>query len=243
MADEKTSEKTKLVTKDHDTESSREATSLTTSQQHQHTDRAGRFSSTVGLIITCAGSTVGFGNLWRFPRILANNSGGEGCLQFLLVWLVFLFLWSIQVIIMEYAIGRFTRRAAPMAWHDLLGVKSTWLGGWISFANFCTCCYFGVIFGWSMYYMYYCIFHPLPTTFEESSQIWKTFAEESSWPVLLHFIGTAASTIVIWKGVNSIEPAMKVLIPGLFVLIIAAFIWSLTQHNAGSALAYIFTLA
>ncbi|XP_066269613.1 uncharacterized sodium-dependent transporter YocR-like isoform X2 [Branchiostoma lanceolatum] len=240
MADEDKSEKTRLVTKTND-DSGQDATSLTSPQPQQQADRAGRFSSTVGLIITCAGCTVGFGNLWRFPRILANNSGGQGCLQFLLVWLVFLFMWSMQIIIMEYAIGRFTRRASPMAFHDLLGVKSTWLGGWITMVNFCTACYFGVILGWSMYYMYYCIFHPLPTTFEESSQIWKAFAEESSWPVLFHFIGTVGASLVIWKGVDSIEPAMKILIPGLFILIITAFIWALTRQNAGAALAYIFT--
>ncbi|XP_078664954.1 putative sodium-dependent transporter YocR [Branchiostoma floridae x Branchiostoma belcheri] len=239
MADGGKSERTRLVQKDSN-DSTLEAVG-STAQPQQNTDRAGRFSSKLGLISSCVGATVGFGNLWRFPRMLANNSGGEGCLQFLLVWAMFLFLWSMQIIIMEYAIGRFTRRAPPMAFHDLLGVKSTWLGGWISLAYFGICCYFGVIVGWSIYYMYYCIFYPLPTTFEESSQIWKAFAEESSWPVFLHFIGTLACTLVIWKGVDTIEPAMKIMIPGLLILIITSFIWSLTQHSAGSALAYIFT--
>eukprot|EP00058_Branchiostoma_floridae_P023199 XP_002608689.1 hypothetical protein BRAFLDRAFT_73911 [Branchiostoma floridae] len=76
---------------------------------------------------------------------------------------------------------------------------------------------------------------------EKTTEKTKLVTKESSWPVLLHFMGTAGSTFVIWRGVNSIEPAMKVMIPGLFVLIITAFIWALTQHNAGSALAYIFT--
>ncbi|XP_078584388.1 putative sodium-dependent transporter YocR isoform X2 [Branchiostoma floridae x Branchiostoma japonicum] len=240
MADEGKSERIRLVKKDAD-HSELEAIFQTTSESHPDTDRAGRFSSKLGLIISCVGCAVGTGNLWRFPRILANNSGEKGCLQFLLVWLVFLFLWSMQFIIMEYAIGRFTRRAPPMAWHDLLGVKSTWLGGWISIVNFLMTCYYGVVVGWSIHYMYYCIFHPLPTNFEESSQIWKAFAEESSWPVLLHFLATAASVLVMWKGVNSIEPAMKVMIPGLLILVITAFIWALTQHNAGTALAFIFT--
>ncbi|XP_066269609.1 uncharacterized sodium-dependent transporter YocR-like [Branchiostoma lanceolatum] len=240
MADEGKSERTRLVKKDTD-DPRLEAIFISAPQSEQQTDRAGRFSSKLGLIVSCVGCSVGTGNLWRFPRILANNSGEQGCLQFLLVWLVFLFLWSMQLLIMEYAIGRFTRRAAPMAFHDLLGVKSTWLGGWISMVNFLTSCYYGVIVGWSMYYMFYCTFHPLPTTFDESSEIWKAFAEESSWPVLLHFIVTVGAALVIWKGINSIEPAMKIMIPGLMIMVLTAFIWALTQQNAGAALAYIFT--
>ncbi|XP_019637021.1 PREDICTED: uncharacterized protein LOC109479495 [Branchiostoma belcheri] len=240
MAYEGKSERTRLVKKDPD-DPGLQAVFQTAPQTQQNTDRTGKFSSTFGLIISSLGTAVGTGNLWRFPRILANNSGDQGCLHFLLVWLMFLFLWSIQIIIMEYAIGRFTKRAPPMAFHDLLGVKSTWLGGWISIVVFFTNCYYGVIVGWAVYYMYYCIFHPLPTTFDESSEIWKAFSEESSWPVLLHFIVTVGCVIVMWKGVDTIEPAMKILMPGLFILVITAFIWALTQHNAGSALAYIFT--
>ncbi|XP_035659086.1 sodium- and chloride-dependent betaine transporter-like [Branchiostoma floridae] len=122
MADERKSERTRLVNEDTD-DSRLESIFQTTSESHPDTDRTGRFSSKLGLIISCVGCAVGTGNLWRFPRILANNSGEKGCLQFLLVWLVFLFLWSMQIIIMEYAIGRFTRRAPPMAFHNLLGVN------------------------------------------------------------------------------------------------------------------------
>ncbi|XP_035659974.1 uncharacterized protein LOC118404755 isoform X1 [Branchiostoma floridae] len=127
-----------VALRQQDTDDTRlEAIFTSTSQSHQDTvGWSSRFStesilSSVGIVVEYA---VGMG-INPFPRILAINSGEKGCLQFPLVWLVFLFLGSIQVIIMEYAIGRFTRRAAPMAWHDLLGVKSTWLGGWISIVN------------------------------------------------------------------------------------------------------------
>ncbi|XP_078665864.1 putative sodium-dependent transporter HI_1690 [Branchiostoma floridae x Branchiostoma belcheri] len=198
------------------------------------------FSSKAGLLLTFI-SAVGGGSLWRFPRILANNCGEKGCLQFLLVWLVFLFLWSIPLIIVEVAIGRFTRRAPPMAFHDLLGVKSTWLGGWMASLNFLITCYFGVIVGWSVFYTIACVFYPLPTTYDESIMAWQQFEEESHWPVLLHFTITVACAAANWRGVGSIERAMTAMTPLLIVLLLTALIWALTLNNADVGLGFFCT--
>lgn len=36
------------------------------------------FQTTFGLVLSCLGCVVGTGNIWRFPRIVANNSDEEG---------------------------------------------------------------------------------------------------------------------------------------------------------------------
>ena len=36
------------------------------------------FSSSLAMLLTCLGSVVGTGNIWRFPRILATNSDEGG---------------------------------------------------------------------------------------------------------------------------------------------------------------------
>ncbi len=48
------------------------------------------FSSRWGIVLAGLGMAVGTGNLWRFPRIAAQNGGGA----FLIPWLLFLFAWS-----------------------------------------------------------------------------------------------------------------------------------------------------
>ena len=57
------------------------------------------WGSRFGFIMATAGFAVGMGNIWRFPRIAASNGGAEGAGSFLVAWLVFLFLWSIPLII------------------------------------------------------------------------------------------------------------------------------------------------
>ena len=65
-----------------------------------------RFSTKWGLILSVLGIAVGTGNIWRFPRIAAQNGGEAGAGAFLVAWLSFLFLWSIPLIIAEYGIGK-----------------------------------------------------------------------------------------------------------------------------------------
>ena len=65
------------------------------------------FSSRWGIILAGLGMAVGTGNLWRFPRIAAQNGGGA----FLIPWLLFLFAWSIPLLIAEFGLGRGARAA------------------------------------------------------------------------------------------------------------------------------------
>jgi len=37
-----------------------------------------RFSSKLGLILSVLGIAIGTGNIWRFPRIAAQNGGEDG---------------------------------------------------------------------------------------------------------------------------------------------------------------------
>lgn len=54
-----------------------------------------------------------------------------GGLVFILVWFMFLLLWSIPVIIIEYSVGRYTRKGPVESFATLLGKNYRWLGGWV----------------------------------------------------------------------------------------------------------------
>jgi len=90
-----------------------------------------RFSSRFTFLISALGVAVGTGNIWRFPRIIALNSGENGAGAFLIPWIVFLFIWSIPLIISEYIIGRKFRFGTLFSYYKLVGKKFGWIGGFI----------------------------------------------------------------------------------------------------------------
>jgi NSS family neurotransmitter:Na+ symporter len=91
-----------------------------------------RFSSRLGLLLSALGIAVGTGNIWRFPRIVAQCGGEEGAGAFLIAWVIFLFLWSIPLIIAEYAMGRKYRTGVVGTFKKFVGRKFTWMGAFVS---------------------------------------------------------------------------------------------------------------
>ena len=81
-----------------------------------------RFTSRWGLILSVIGIAVGTGNIWRFPRIVAANGGGS----FLIPWVIFLFLWSIPLIMTEFALGKLTRYGTIGSFAIVVGKKFAW---------------------------------------------------------------------------------------------------------------------
>lgn len=69
------------------------------------------FSNSITMFFTVMGCAVGTGNLWRFPRIVASEAGEGGGGAFLIQWLLFLFMWSIPLVIGEYAAGKYVRQS------------------------------------------------------------------------------------------------------------------------------------
>ena len=66
-----------------------------------------RFSTSWGFLLSALGIAIGTGNIWRFPRIVAQNGSDQGAGAFILIWGLFLFLWSIPLIIGEYGLTIF----------------------------------------------------------------------------------------------------------------------------------------
>jgi len=83
------------------------------------------FSSRWSIILVGLGMAVGTGNLWRFPRIVAQNGGAA----FLIPWMLFLVLWSMPLMIAEFGLGRDSRRGPIGAFSTLIGKQYAWMGG------------------------------------------------------------------------------------------------------------------
>ena len=193
------------------------------------------FSSRWALILAALGIAVGTGNIWRFPRIAAQNGGGS----FLIPWIIFLFLWSIPLLIIEFGIGKETRHGTVGAFGKLLGKKFTWMGAFVGFCTMAIMFYYSVVMGWCVKYFVSSLTDAAGMA--QSEQFWESFTTGYQ-PVFFHLISMAVGSFIIYKGVvRGIEKANKILIPTLFVLLIVAAVRALTLPGAIEGMNYLFT--
>ncbi|MCZ6758207.1 MAG: sodium-dependent transporter [Bacteroidetes bacterium] len=205
---------------------------MSTSDQH--------FSSRFGLIVSVLGIAVGTGNIWRFPRIAAQNSGEAGAGAFLFAWVVFLLVWSIPLIIAEFALGRKGRMGVVGTISKIAGKKFAWMGAFIAFVSTAIMFYYSVVAGWCIYYFTRMISNPLPLSTESSQAIWDGF-QGGGGPVIFHAVAMGLGAIVVLRGVRSIEKVNKFLIPTLFVIVLISVGRAITLDGASEGISFLFT--
>ncbi|NBC18934.1 MAG: sodium-dependent transporter, partial [Bacteroidetes bacterium] len=199
-----------------------------------------RFSSRLGLLLSVIGIAVGTGNIWRFPRIAAQNSGDGGAGAFLLAWVLFLFMWSIPLIIAEYALGRKGRKGVVGTFARIAGRRFGWMGGFVGFVATAIMFYYSVVAGWCVFYFIEMLVNPLPLTTEAADQVWTGF-QTGGWPVFFHALAMTFGAFAVWKGIESIERVNKVLIPTLLVIVLIAVGRTITLPGSGDGLRFLFT--
>ena len=199
-----------------------------------------RFSSRLGLLLCVLGIAVGTGNIWRFPRIAAQSAGDDGAGAFLVAWIVFLLLWSVPLIIAEYALGRKGRMGVVGTFAKLAGEKFAWMGAFVGFVAAAIMFYYSVVAGWCVYYLIKMAVEPLPLSVEAAQGIWDGF-QGGGFPVAFHALAMGLGAVVVWNGIRSIERANVVLIPALLLIVIISLARTLTLEGASEGIRFLFT--
>ena len=194
------------------------------------------FSSRWMLIIATIGIAVGTGNIWRFSRVVAQNGGGS----FLIPWVIFLLIWSVPLIIAEFAIGKSTRMGPVGAIAKIAGRKFGWMGAFIVFVSTAIMFYYSVVTGWCLRYFISALSGDLFRV-DDHLAYWNNFTS-SYEPLLFHFIAISLVAFVVLKGVTKgIETATKFLVPSLLIIIFILFVRAITLPNAIEGIKYFFT--
>jgi NSS family neurotransmitter:Na+ symporter len=200
-----------------------------------------RFSSRWGFLLSALGIAIGTGNIWRFPRIVAQNGSDEGGGAFILIWILFLFLWSVPLIIGEYAVGINSRKGVIGSVITTAGEKFAWMGSFMTFVATAITFFYSVIVGWCVFYFVHSLFNELPTSTEMAMSTWETY-QTGVWPLVSHAVVMLFGGLAIWKGVKGIERINKLLIPILLVIILIALVRSLTLEGSMKGIRYLFTV-
>jgi NSS family neurotransmitter:Na+ symporter len=196
-----------------------------------------RFSSRWGTMLVMLGMAVGTGNIWRFPRIVATNGGGS----FLFAWAVFLLLWSVPLLLVEFAMGRASRRGPIGAFANLIGKGYAWMGAWVAFTATAIMFYYSVVMGWTLRYLWGAVSKGVPMTSPEAATaFWEGYVG-SPTAVVTHAIAMALGVFVVARGVKGIERAARILIPGLLILVLILTVRAITLPGAMAGLAFMFT--
>lgn len=194
----------------------------------------GHFSSRWGMMLAMLGMAVGTGNIWRFPRIAASNGGGS----FLIPWLVFLLVWSIPLILVEFGMGKKARVGPIGAFTKMMGSRFAWMGAWVAWTTVAIMCYYAVVAGWTMRYFLASAFGQLDGS--TAGAFWEGFSYSPS-VLVFQALALGGAVWVVARGVRGIETAAKILMPMLLFLVVALALRAVTLPGASRGLAFLFT--
>lgn len=197
------------------------------------------FGSRFGALVAMAGSAVGLGNLWRFPYLVGENGGAA----FIIVYILLSFLICLPIFVSEFVIGRRSQKNAYAAFRDLSGGSEwRWVGLFTVIVPLIVLSYYSVIGGWSVEYL----LKSLSFSFSDASRITMnsmfTDFVSSTWaPLATHTVFLLFTTLIVIVGIkDGIEKFSKVMMPLLFIIVVAIAIYSLTLPGASAGVDYLF---
>ncbi|MBY0434898.1 MAG: sodium-dependent transporter [Cyclobacteriaceae bacterium] len=188
----------------------------------------GNFSSRLGFILAAAGSAVGLGNIWRFPY-LAGTNGGAG---FLIIYLLCIFTLCFPVMVGEIAIGRRAGSDAYGSYQKLGGGRWGYLGLFGILAGVFILSFYNVVAGWAFGYFLEISFGNL-LNHDNFGAFFGSYVNDIG-PLFLFSLGFMIMTAyIVSQGISKgIEAANKIMMPGLYIILIGLIIYSLTLPNA-----------
>ena len=197
-----------------------------------------KFGSRLGFILVSAGCAVGLGNVWRFPYITGEYGGAA----FVLLYLLFLVIFALPVLVMEFSVGRASQRSIGRAF-DVLEPKGTkWHNmKWLMIAgNWLLMMFYTVVAGWMLAFTVKSAMGLF--TGMSAEQTAEVFAAMLANPTELIFYMTIVvliGTICTAGGLqNGVERVTKVMMSCLFVILIILTIRAVTLPGAGAGLEF-----
>ncbi len=201
-------------------------------------DSRGQFGSKLGAVLVAAGSSVGLGNIWRFPYVMGENGGAA----FLLVYVCCILLIGLPIMLGEFSIGRATGKNAVGAYRAL-NPRWTALGYCGMLSSFFIMGFYFVVASWTADYFVCSVSGELAgySSAEEYKGLFESFIN-SPWKLIGYtWLFILATHAIIHLGVNrGIERISKILMPVLFVILIVMAIKSLAMPNSREGLEFMF---
>ena len=197
-----------------------------------------RFASRLGFLLISAGCAIGLGNVWRFPYITGKYGGAA----FVLIYLFFLLILGFPIMVMEFAVGRASRKSCARSF-DVLEPKGTkwhWYGYGAIAGNYLLMMFYTTIGGWMLSYF----FKMLSGTFQglDPKGVANVFTEMTHQPLLMTFwmiVVVVAGFAVCSRGLQKgVEKVNKFMMTCLLLIMIVLAVRSCLLPGAQEGLAF-----
>ncbi len=202
------------------------------------------WSGRLAFILASIGAAVGLGNIWKFPYTLGNSGGSA----FVLIYLAAILLVATPIMLSEMIIGRRARHSPPTAMRSLAvenNASPRWaLVGWMGqLANLLVLSFYSVIAGWTGAYLVKFASGSLSgMPAAQVAQNFEEFLHDPSSMIFWHLLFTATTIFIISRGVQSgLERYVKILMPLLFLTLVALVINSAFMGDFSAALTFLFS--
>lgn len=197
-----------------------------------------RFGSRLGFILVSAGCAIGLGNVWRFPYITGEYGGAA----FVVLYLIFLVIFALPVLVMEFAAGRASQRSIARSYDELEPEGGKWYRfKWVGLAgNYLLMMFYTVVAGWMLAFMVKSAMGEFngASTEHVASVFGQLLADPVQMTIYMLII-VAIGVITTRAGLkNGVERVSKVMMVALFVVLVALCVRAVTLPGAEEGLEF-----
>ena len=200
------------------------------------------FASRWGFILASVGSAVGMANVWGFPNKMGSNGGGA----FLLIYLLFVVIFSFVGLPAEFAMGRRSGTGTLGSYENAWATRGKTAGkiggllGWLPLAgSMCIAIGYAVIV---TYVLKALVDSVLGTLMHTDTAAWfASFSAEPYSVIPFHIVVVVGTLLTLFLGAKSIERTNKVMMPLFFVIFLVLAVR--VAFLAGSGEGYRFMFA
>ncbi|HEY7754136.1 MAG TPA: sodium-dependent transporter [Steroidobacteraceae bacterium] len=200
------------------------------------------WSSNFAFYLSVAGAAVGLGTLWRFPFLAGQHGGG----LFVLVFIAACLVIAVPLLTAEFMIGRRGGPNVPLAAGRVAaasGRSPRWaaIGVLGTLSIFLIMSYYTVIGGWV--FSYVAAYATGAAAQLDHAGLTARFQAllADPWRLLFwHSAFMGATVLISAAGLHrGIELGNKIMMPGLFGILLALAIYALEQGDADRAIAFL----
>ncbi|MDH3612341.1 MAG: sodium-dependent transporter [Gammaproteobacteria bacterium] len=203
-----------------------------------------QWSSRLTFIMASVGCAVGLGNIWMFPYIVGSNGGGA----FVLVYLIAVASLALPMLMAELMVGR-RGAAGPPAAISAVARESGHSGNWRwmgillgGVGAIMALAFYGVVGGWTLAYAYKMAAGQLQNVDAATATLIFDQLNGEAGSLLPWVTAFFATTVVISaRGLQAgIEKAVKIMMPALFVMLVAMMIYAAVVGDFARAVSFLF---